>query len=123
MSVWVSYPGYVTSQPLTYSSLLAFGGWVAETVLMLFKHCLALAKTLGCYQHFSSNKCKAQHSESCYGECQFHTRQILYSQSTYLREVHQNMTMMWQLLQAVPSSYYEVWEKQLVVNSNCCCQQ
>jgi len=48
---------------------VAFGGWVGGTALMVFKYCLAVAKTLGCYQHLPSYKCKAQHYEGCYGEC------------------------------------------------------
>ena len=48
---------------------------VGETVLMLWEHCSALAKSSVCYQHCSNYKCKAQHREGCCGERQPHPSQ------------------------------------------------
>lgn len=45
---------------------LLVGENVGETALMLFEHCLALAKTLVCYQHLPSYQYKAE--QGGYGE-------------------------------------------------------
>lgn len=65
-SVWVCCPGCINPLHVPRLALLGEVWAEREKTLTLCKYCSAAAKTLLCYQHSFSHKCKAQHHTVCY---------------------------------------------------------